>query len=281
MKLAAMPAASTRYVGWNAEWSNSTPRSPMAKSSTHTSISDDTTSRTPDSRSTTSVIPSGAGQPPPCVTTTPSSSARINSAIEAPTTVSRATPLIARWTVRERAKTTDSPAASSGARIGSGINAFTFVPFVVAGRPLIVHRVGLDVVHIVVVGGVGRVLEVGELGVGEVRVGAAAGGDEAVLDVVGDQVVVRELPTPVGHRQQEGGDTERDHDRRQGQGLRQRVAELGLLALPDQRRDPTLATGRDQQDVGPVADQAEPDDDPRQAPLEEQPRADAEQTPRP
>jgi hypothetical protein len=51
----------------------------MAKTSTPSNISEPTVSMIPDSRSTTSVIPIGAGQPPLCITSGPSRSAAISS----------------------------------------------------------------------------------------------------------------------------------------------------------------------------------------------------------
>ena len=64
----------------------------------------------------------------------------------------------------------------------------------------------------------------------------AVAADAAVLDVVGDLVVLGEQPTAVGEGEQERRDAEADHDRRQHEGLGQRVGEVGGVAGADDRR---------------------------------------------
>ena len=67
---------------------------------------------------------------------------------------------------------------------------------------LVLRRIGHDrnVVGVVALEGAGVV----DLGVGR----DLLLGDASVLDVVGDLVVVGEQPTPIGQRQQKGGEKE-------------------------------------------------------------------------
>ena len=77
--------------------------------------------------------------------------------------------------------------------------------------------------------------------VGQLDVDAVAA-DAAVLDVVGDLVVLGEQPAAVGEGEQQGGDAEADHDRREHERLGQRVGEVGGVAGSDDRR--VAARGR-------------------------------------
>ena len=125
MKLADTPAANTRYTGWKAANLRSSASCPIAYTSTEISISDDTTSMIPESRSTTREMPSGATQPPACDTTMASAESltRLNKMMLLATTPSRATMLTTRCTLRMRAKMMLSDAASNGRRTGIGTSA--------------------------------------------------------------------------------------------------------------------------------------------------------------
>ena len=102
-------------------------------------------------------------------------------------------------------------------------------------------------------------------------------GDVPVLDVVFDHVVVGHLPAAESEGEQERGDAERDHDRRQRERLRQRVGEVLPVAGADDRRDAAVTARDHEQEVGPVADEPDPDEDPRQPTLQEEERAGREQ----
>ena len=65
------PVASTRYTGWKPTWFRSAPGSPIAYTSTASSMIEPTTSMIVASRSATNVMPTGAGQPPACATIGP------------------------------------------------------------------------------------------------------------------------------------------------------------------------------------------------------------------
>ena len=128
MKLADTPAASTRYTGLNAAYRDSSAFWPIAYTITDNNISDDTTSITADSRSTASVIPSGTGHPPACITIMSRSSTRTNRMIATIMLLVSADRLTTRWTQRTGAAITHSAAPSSGTMIGRGISAFTADP---------------------------------------------------------------------------------------------------------------------------------------------------------
>ena len=83
-------------------------------------------------------------------------------------------------------------------------------------------------------------------------------------------------PRSIGEGKQEGGDAERDDDRRQHEGLLEGVRVGAGLAL--EQRGRSRRTARTQEnEVGGVRDQSESDDDATQEPLKDEVGAGAEE----
>ena len=76
---------------------------------------------TVESRSATSVMPTGACQPPICRVCTPSESTTMTMMAESVMVASSAMKAMVRWIIGCREKTSASAAASAGIRIGRGI----------------------------------------------------------------------------------------------------------------------------------------------------------------
>ena len=108
-------------------------------------------------------------------------------------------------------------------------------------------------------------------------VAPATAADGAVGDVVLDLVVVAEQPAPVGQRQQQRGDAERDHDRRERERLGQRIAEVGGVAGADRAAAMPTAPEVMSSRLAPWLNNAEADDDAAQLALQHEVGADAEE----
>ena len=191
-----------------------------------------------ESRSTTRVMPIGAGHPPACTTSGPSRSTAISSTTEITVVaVSIATPMIRCACATDRA-TIDRPAPSSGSTMGRATQVLHRPPpsSRATHRRRSRHRVVRSQDGVVVGGEAAASLVTASALVGDLLVAPATAGDGPVGDVVLDLVVVGQQPAAVRQRQQQRGDAERDDDRRQRHRLRQRVAEVGDVAGADQRR---------------------------------------------
>ncbi|MEY9213923.1 hypothetical protein ABH917_003369 [Thermobifida halotolerans] len=97
-----------------------------------------------------------------------------------------------------------------------------------------------------------------------------AGGDTPVLGVVLDLVVALQLPTAVGHGQQERGHAQGDDDRGEDHRLRQRVGHLPGRGEAEQRRAARGAAGGQDHQVDPVAEQDHSQQDAGEAALQQQ-----------
>ena len=273
------PAISTRNVGWKIDSGVSSDPSaepwPTANQRTPSATVEATTSISADSRSTTSTMPSGTGQPPTDTAVGPVASACSSSTTDTASTAVRTARLIVRW-VRGWRPTSRVPAApSSGSSTGSGVR----TEIIGRSRP---EREG-DVVGQLVRAGCGAaaglqavgvpggtVLRCEFVGIELVGVGVVPPGDATVLLVVGHGLVAGQRPRAVDHREHEGRDAEGDHDRGEDQRLRQRIAHVLRLGVAEDRRQPAEPAGGQQQQVGRVAQQQEADQHAGQAAVEQQ-----------
>ena len=106
-----------------------------------------------------------------------------------------------------------------------------------------------------------------------VVLGVEAGGlgDAAVFGVVLDLILAGQHPGAVDDAEHERGHGKGDHDRGQDQRLRQRiVVVLGVGVLVEQRREPGVAAGGEDQQVGGVRQQHQAQQDPGEAALQDQ-----------
>ena len=94
-------------------------------------------------------------------------------------------------------------------------------------------------------------------------------GNATILEIVFDRIRMGQHLAPVGQCQQEGRDAEGDDQGGQYQRLRQRVGQH-LIAAVEDRSGPGRPAGPEQKQVGTVADQPEPDDDPGEYSLHDQ-----------
>ncbi|MPM43307.1 hypothetical protein SDC9_89980 [bioreactor metagenome] len=118
------PAVSTRKVGWKIEIGVSRRRCssswPSEKSRTSRQITDDTSSSSVESRSATSEMPCGAGQPAIRATCVPTRSARYASTAATATISARTVTDTARWAFGRRPRIRVTPAPKRASRIGIG-----------------------------------------------------------------------------------------------------------------------------------------------------------------
>ena len=208
-----------------------------------------TTSISADSRSTTSTMPSGTGQPP--TDDRGGALARRRAGAGPPRRRARRSAramLSARW-MRGCRPTSSAPAApSSGSSTGSGARTQITGAARAGGRStssdgmpgyVPVERRLASASDRLSACPAGRSSGREVVGVELVGVGAVPAGDPAVLLVDAHDLLPDQPPRAVDHRQHERGDAEGDHDRGEDQRLRQRVAHLlGLGVRRGSARSP-------------------------------------------